>query len=249
MKNTASVQEPKKWIYRHSYNARICHWIVVISFAYLVVSGVNIFLDFPELYWGKVGFQGYPAVFKLSDWGISWEEAGAMGNRRWGRNYHFLFAWVFVINGFIYLSWNLWRKQFYRKMLPRRDELSLRHLKLEVINHLRFRRPRGDAARGYNVLQKLSYLLVLFLLFPFMILSGLAQMPAFTAISPELIDLFGGRQTARTLHVVVTVVLVLFVIIHVIEVFVLGVVNGMRSMITGKYVLPEEEQEQEQEAT
>ena len=80
---------------------------------------------------------------------------------------------------------------------------------------------------------------------PFMILSGLAQMPAFTAISPELIDLFGGRQTARTLHVVATVVLLLFVIIHVIEVFVVGVVNAMRSMITGKYVLPEEEQEQE----
>ena len=245
MTNTASGKEPKKWIYRHSYNVRICHWIVVISFAYLVVSGVNIFLDFPELYWGKVGFQGYPAAFKLSDWGISWEEAGAMGNRRWGRNYHFLFAWVFVINGFIYLSWNLWRKQFYRKMLPQRDELSLSHLKVEIINHLRFRKPQGDRARGYNVLQKISYLLVLFLLFPFMILSGLAQMPANTAIFPELIDLFGGRQTARTLHVVATVVLLLFVIIHVIEVFVVGVVNAMRSMITGKYVLPEEEQEQE----
>ena len=248
MKNTVSVQAPKNWIYRHSYNVRICHWILVISFAYLVVSGVNIFLDFPELYWGKVGFQGYPAVFKLSDWGLSWEEAGAMGNRRWGRNYHFLFAWVFVINGFVYLSWNLWRKQFRRKMLPRRDELNLGHLKVEIVNHLRLRRPKGDEARRYNVLQKLSYLLVLFLLFPFMILSGLAQMPAFTAISPELIDLFGGRQTARTLHVVATVVLMLFVIVHVIEVFVIGVVNAMRSMITGRFELPDENPEQEQEA-
>ena len=90
-------------------------------------------------------------------------------------------------------------------------------------------------AEHYNVLQKLSYLIVLFLLFPFMIISGFAQMPAFTAISPELIDLFGGRQTARTLHVVCTVLLTLFVIVHLVEVMVAGAVNQVRSMIIGKY--------------
>ena len=65
-----------------------------------------IFLHFPELYWGKVGFQGYPAIFKLEDWGVSWELAERLGDRRWGRNYHYLFAWVFVINGLVYLLWN-----------------------------------------------------------------------------------------------------------------------------------------------
>ena len=200
-----------------------------------------IFLQFPELYWGKVGFQGYDAVFKLSDWGLTWEEADALGNRRWGRNYHFLFAWIFLINGVIYLVWNLWKKHFYQNLLPRRDELGLGHLKTEFANHLRLRAPKGEAARNYNVLQKLSYLVVIFLLFPFMLLSGLAQMPAFTAIWPELIDLFGGRQTARTLHVVCTLLLLLFVIVHLIEVIAAGIVNQIRSMITGRYVLPDEE--------
>jgi thiosulfate reductase cytochrome b subunit len=206
---------------------------------------VMIFLQFPELYWGKVGFQGYPAVFRLSDWGISWEEADAMGNRLWGRNYHFLFAWIFLINGIVYLAWNMWQRKFYQKMLPRRDELKLQHLKSEFAKHLRFKTPKGVKARRYSVFQKVSYLTVIFLVFPFMLVSGLAQMPAFTAIAPELIDLFGGRQTARTLHVISTVLLLLFVIVHVVQVFVAGAVNQIRSMITGNYVLPSEEKNEE----
>lgn len=202
-----------------------------------------IFLQFPELYWGKVGFQGHPAVFRLSDWGLSWDEADALGDRRWGRNYHYLFAWVFVFNGLAYLGWNLWQKKFYKKMFPRREEFRLEHIKTDILNHLRFRAPAAESARNYNFLQKTSYLIVLFVLFPFMLLSGFAQMPAFTAISPELIDLFGGRQTARTLHVVCTLLLVLFVVIHLIEVFVAGAVNQIRSMITGKYALESEREE------
>lgn len=209
----------------------------MLSFAYLLYSGVMIFLHFPELYWGKVGFRGYPALFRLEDWGISWERAEELGDRRWGRNYHYLFAWVFVINGIVYLAWNGWQKKFYRKMLPSRDQLTSLNLKKELAAHLRFQAPVGNEAARYNLLQKLSYLLVLFVLFPFMIISGFAQMPAFTAISPELIDLFGGRQTARTLHVFCSVVLVLFVIVHIVEVAVAGIVNQMRSMITGKYAV------------
>jgi thiosulfate reductase cytochrome b subunit len=235
------LQSPNNWIYRHSYNVRICHWVNVLSCGYLLASGIMIFLQFPELYWGKVGFQGYDAVFKLSDWGLSWEEADALGNRLWGRNYHFLFAWIFLINGLIYLTWNLWKKSFYQKMLPRREELGFNNLKTELASHLRLCAPRGEAARNYNVLQKISYLVVIFILFPFMLVSGFAQMPAFTAISPELIDLFGGRQTARTLHVVCTLLLVLFVIVHLVEICVAGAVNKIRSMITGSYALPAEE--------
>ena len=97
-------------------------------------------------------------------------------------------------------------------MLPTKQELSLAHLKSEVERHANFRAAKGSAAAKYNILQKLTYLFVMFVLFPFMIISGFAQMPAFTAISPELIDLFGGRQTARTLHVVCSLILVLFVV-------------------------------------
>ena len=88
-----------------------------------------IFLHFPELYWGKVGFQGHPAIFKLEDWGISWELAERLGDRRWGRNYHYLFAWVFVINGLVYLLWNGVRKDFYLKIFPRFSELSFKNIK------------------------------------------------------------------------------------------------------------------------
>ena len=88
----------------HSISVRICHWINVVACAYLLWSGVHILLDFPELYWGHTGYRGYPAAFRLADWGLSWDEAGALGNRRWGRNYHFTFAWVFLINGFVYVG-------------------------------------------------------------------------------------------------------------------------------------------------
>ena len=242
MKSEKELPQAKNWIYRHSYNVRICHWINVICIAYLVASGLMIFLQFPELYWGKVGFQGYDAVFKLSNWGISWEEADALGNRRWGRNYHYLFAWVFLINGLIYLIWNLWKKHFSRHMVPRRDELTLKNFKSEIADRICFRAPKVDTERHYNILQKISYLLLIFLLFPFMFISGLAQMPAFTAISPELIDLFGGRQTARTLHVVGTLLLLLFVVVHVVEVFIAGALNEIRSMITGNYLLSSEDE-------
>ena len=215
----------------------------MVAFCYLVVSGVHIFLDFPELYWGKVGFQGHDAVFKLSDWGISWDEAGAMGNRRWGRNYHFLFAWISVINGTIYVGWNLWNKYFHKNLFLGRNELNWQSLKTDFVDHVRLRVSKGTSVGRYSGLQKISYLIVIFILSPFMILSGLAQMPAFTAISPELIDLFGGRQTARTLHVICMLWMILFLVVHVVEVFVAGAVNEIRSMITGKYVVPKEDAE------
>ena len=236
-------QKKNNWIYRHSLSARICHWVMALSFFYLLYSGVMIFLHFPELYWGKVGFQGYPAIFKLEDWGISWEDAERLGDRRWGRNYHYLFAWIFVINGIVYLFCNGWRKAFYLKMFPKLSELSYSSLKSFFANHIRSLEKKDTSAAGYNVIQKVSYVFILFVLFPFMIVSGLAQMPAFTAISPELIDLFGGRQTARTLHVICTVLMVLFVVVHLVQVFAVGVKNQVRAMITGSYERPKSELE------
>ena len=182
-------------------------------------------------------------MFKLEDWGISWDEAAAMGDRRWGRNYHFLFAWISVINGMVYVAWNLWNKHFRQNLLPGRDELTRKSLNSDLADHVRLRAPESKKAGRYSPLQKISYVIVIFVVSPFMILSGLAQMPAFTAISPELIDLFGGRQSARTLHVVGMLWMILFVLIHVFEVFVAGVVNEVRSMITGKYAVVREDTE------
>jgi thiosulfate reductase cytochrome b subunit len=221
----------------HSYNVRICHWINVVACGYLLWSGAHIFLDFPELYWGHTGYRGYPAAFRLADWGLSWDEAGAIGDRRWGRNYHFTVAWVFLINGLVYVGWNLYSTHFRDKMLPGRDELTVTHVRAELRDRVRWRSRREASHGGYGTLQKASYLILIFVFVPLMILTGIAQSPGFTAAMPALLDLFGGRQTARTLHTIGTAALVLFVVVHVLEVAAAGLVNKVRSMITGKQTL------------
>lgn len=217
-----------------SYNVRICHWINVVSCVYLLWSGVHILLDFPELYWGNTGYRGYPAAIRLADWGLSWDEAGALGDRRWGRNYHFTFAWVFLINGLVYVGWNLYSRHFREQMLPARDELTVAHLRTELRDHFRWRSRTHTAGGTYDTLQKTSYLILIFVFVPLMTLTGIAQSPGFTAAMPWLLDLFGGRQSARTLHTIGTVLLVLFVAVHVLEVAAAGFVTKVRSMITGK---------------
>lgn len=226
----------------HSYNVRICHWINVVACAYLLVSGVHIFLDFPELYWGHTGYRGHPAAFRLADWGLSWDQAGALGDRRWGRNYHFTVAWVFLINGLVYVGWNLYSRHFRNRMVPARDELTTAHVRTELRDHFRWpshRRafdgvPRAQSRGSYGTLQKTSYLALIFVFIPLMILTGIAQSPGFTAAVPVLLDMFGGRQSARTLHTIGTVVLVLFVVVHLLEVAIAGFVIKVRSMIVGK---------------
>lgn len=230
-----------QWIRVHAPNVRICHWINVVASGYLLVSGVHIFLDFPELYWGHTGYRGHPAIFRLSDWGLSWDAAGELGNRMWGRNYHFTFAWVFLINGLAYAGWNLARGHFVRDVTPRRAELTPGHLRAELREHLRWPRRAPESTLRYGTLQKLSYLLLVFVYAPFMVLTGLAQSPGVTAAAPGLLDLFGGRQTARSLHTFGTVLLVLFVVVHLLEVAAAGVVNRLRSMITGNLRVPEGE--------
>ena len=180
----------------HSYNVRICHWINLVTCVYLLWSGVHIFLDFPELYWGHTGYRGYPPAFRLADWGLSWEEAGALGDRRWGRNYHFTAAWVFLINGLVYVAWNLYSKHFRNRMVPGRDEWTVANVRAELRDGVRWRSRRHahDAAAGYGTLQKTSYLILIFVYVPLMILTGIAQSPGFTAAMQILLDLFGGRH-------------------------------------------------------
>jgi thiosulfate reductase cytochrome b subunit len=218
----------------HSYNVRICHWINVIACAVLLWSGVHILLDFPELYWGNTGYRGYPAAFRLEDWGLSWDDAGKLGDRMWGRNYHVTFAWVFLLNGLAYVGWNLWSTHFRERMLPGLGEFTIARMRTELRDSLRWRSRPQASDDGYGTIQKTSYLLLLFVFVPFMILTGLAQAPGFAAALPALLDLFGGRQSARTLHTIGTVVLVLFVAVHVLEVAAAGFMKKVRSMIVGK---------------
>jgi thiosulfate reductase cytochrome b subunit len=156
------------------------------------------------------------------------------------RDWHFLMAWLFVINGTIYLLFGLFSGHFRRDLAPSADQLRPRHLASDIWNHLRLRRPRGEAAKRYNVLQKLSYLAVIFILLPAILLSGLTMSPAVTAAFPFLFDLFAGRQSARTIHFICANLLLLFVLVHVVQVLLFGAFNLMRSMITGRYVVKPE---------
>lgn len=157
-----------------------------------------------------------------------------------GRNWHFFFAWALVLNGLLYLFISFRRGHVRRDLLPRRAELKPAHLLHEIGQHARLKPPRGAAALSYNTLQKLAYLSVIFALMPLMVLTGLSMSPGMNAAAPILIDLFGGRQSARTIHFLCAFGIVLFVVVHVFEVFVAGVWNEMRSMITGWYVVKPE---------
>jgi len=153
------------------------------------------------------------------------------------RHWHFLFAWLLAVNGLIYLAHGLVRGHIRRDLLPNADQLRPRHLWREVRDHARLRFAKGDEARRYNALQKLSYLAVALVLLPLMVLTGLTMSPGIDAAFPFLPDLFGGRQSARTLHFITASSLVLFVAVHVAMVVLSGFWNNVRSMISGRYAI------------
>jgi thiosulfate reductase cytochrome b subunit len=156
-----------------------------------------------------------------------------------GRRWHFFFAWLFLVNGIFYLGFSVLTGHFRRDLAPTRRDLSPRHLWHEILDHARLRFPEGEQARHYNVLQKLTYLAVIVILLPTMLLTGLTMSPGFDAIVPSLVDVFGGRQSARTIHFMTATLLVLFVLVHVAMVVLSGTWNNMRSMITGRYAIRE----------
>ncbi|MBB4351554.1 thiosulfate reductase cytochrome b subunit [Rhizobium cellulosilyticum] len=135
------------------------------------------------------------------------------------------------------MAYGFFARHFQRDLLPAQGELAPGNLRHEIVDHARLRFPKGEKARHYNALQKLTYLFVIFLLLPVMIATGLTMSPGLDAFAPWLIDLFGGRQSARTLHFITASALVAFVVVHVAMVLVSGVFNNMRSMITGRYAI------------
>lgn len=155
-----------------------------------------------------------------------------------GRRWHFFAAWLFVINGSVYLLHSLISGHARRDLLP--DGLELKAVGHDVLQHLRFRFPRGEEATRYNVLQKLAYLGIVLIVLPGTILAGLTLSPALNAAFPFMLDLFGGRQSARTVHFIGANLIVLFAIVHVFMVLVSGVWNNLRSMVTGFYRIESE---------
>ena len=151
------------------------------------------------------------------------------------RHWHFFFAWVLVANGFLYLAWSLGSRHLQRDIAP--TVADLKDIPRSIADHVRLKHPTGEAAKRYNVLQRLAYLGLIGLAAG-MVLTGLTMSPGFNAIAPWMLDLFGGRQSARSLHFVFASLITLFIVVHLVEVVLAGPINEVRSMITGRYVVP-----------
>lgn len=152
------------------------------------------------------------------------------------RLWHFFFAWVFVLNGVAYIAWTVFSGHLRRDLIPTGTEL--RGIGSSLRDHLLLRHPHGEAARRYNVLQNIAYIAIVFGVLPLIVIGGWAMSPMMDAFAPGWVDWLGGRQAARTLHFIAAVLLVAFVLVHVFEVIVTGLVNNLRSMITGYWKLP-----------
>jgi thiosulfate reductase cytochrome b subunit len=157
-----------------------------------------------------------------------------------GRRWHFFAAWLLVANGLAYMLFGFFSGHFRKDLALTRDEVKPRHILRDIVDHIKLKHPTGEASKRYNTLQKFAYLTIIFVVLPLVILTGLTMSPGVNAALPFLLDVLGGRQSARAIHFICASLIVLFVIVHVVEVFLAGVWNEMRSMITGWYVVKPE---------
>ena len=216
---------------------RATHWFIALSLFVLFLSGLQIFNAHPALYWGNASEFDHPFLSFGGDGPAfpSWVTLPAEQDLAGGRRWHFFFAWCLVAGLSVYFVANLIRGRIRRDLLPAKNEL--RGIGRSVLEHLRLRFPHGEKARHYNVLQKLAYLGVMFVVIPLVILTGLALSPAIDAAFPPLLFIFGGRQSARSLHFFGTTILFLFFVVHILMVVAAGPINEMRSIITGWFVI------------
>lgn len=223
---------------RHSALVRVTHWITALCFLALLVSGGEIVISHPRFYWGENGNVLTPVLFKLhipSSRSLVPTGYGYVlpDQNGWSRYLHFQSAWIAVFTGLLYVIVGFFSGHFGKNLLPDKADLCWRAFSKAIISHLRFQRPSAAEAWSYNLLQRLSYLFVIFILFPLVIWTGLAMSPAFTSALPATVTLLGGRQSARTIHFFVSVALLLFLLVHVGMVWFAGFRNRMRAMITG----------------
>ena len=224
---------------RHSTVVRATHWITTLCFLALLVSGVEILISHPRFYWGEAGNVLTPPLFKLPipssrdtvPTGYGYVLPDQNG---WSRYLHFQSAWVAVMTGLLYVIFGLWQGHFRRNLLPARADISLRSLAAVIAQHLRLRPASEQEPWSYHVLQRVTYLLVIFVLFPLVIWTGLAMSPAIASVFPVVVAVLGGQQSARTIHFFVSVLLVLFLLVHIAMVCLAGFRNRVRAMVTGR---------------
>ncbi|MBN8246097.1 MAG: cytochrome b/b6 domain-containing protein [Verrucomicrobia bacterium] len=251
---TAADEAPPAAAAGHALWVRITHWMVSVSFLALVVSGWVILMCHPRLYWGEVGNDLTPALLELpisrnhrhGRWAapvpffertgspVSASRTGEIFNQNsWGRSLHFLAAWFLVLPGAAYLVAGVATGHFRRHLAPRAEEWTLRQFAQELKDHCRGAVRKAGGGPRYGLLQKSTYCGVVFLVLPLAVVTGLAMSPAITAAFPFLSGMFGGHQSARTLHFVASVLLVLFLIVHVVMVVASGFRRQLRAMTLG----------------
>lgn len=224
---------------RHTFLVRLTHWLTTLAFVALLVTGAELIISHPRFYWGEVGNDNttplftihIPASRNLVPTGYNYVLPDQNG---WSRYLHFQSAWLLLFTGFIYLLVGFFSGHFRRNLLPALSDISPRQLANSLFERLRLKRPSPQDAWSYNALQRVSYLVVIFLLFPLIIWTGLAMSPSFVSAIPSAVNTLGGQQSARTLHFILSVLLVLFLLVHVFMVILAGFRSRMRAMITGR---------------
>jgi len=239
----------------HTRWARISHWVMTVSFITLAFTGSVILMAHPRLYWGEVGNDLTPPLIELP---ISrnhrhggWENTQPFfedGNSQvtadrtypifnkngWGRSLHFLSAWLLLATGAIYLLAGIFTGHFRRHIWPRATDLAPRTFLRELSDHARLKIRQATGGPHYGPLQKCSYFFVVFIAIPLAIVTGLTMSPAVTSAYPFLLKIFGGYQSARTIHFFTFVALLLFLIVHVVMIVKSGFKRQMRSMTIGE---------------
>jgi Ni/Fe-hydrogenase b-type cytochrome subunit len=217
-------------IFRHRLSTRLWHWVNAIAIFIMLMTGLTISNAHPRLYWGHYGFSPASAWIELPRW-PGWMTIPSFYSLAIARNWHLAFAWVFAFGLAAYMIWSLFNGHFRRDVALSRWEVAPPHLWADIRKHARF--DFHDPHGRYNPIQKITYSFVLFIFLPLLILTGLTLSPGMNAALPWLVDLFGGRQSARSIHFIMATAIGAFIVIHVLLVLLAGPVNEMRSMITG----------------
>jgi thiosulfate reductase cytochrome b subunit len=153
------------------------------------------------------------------------------------RTWHFFAAWLLILNGLIWLAYGIASGRLWRDIIPRARELAPAHLWHDVVQHLKGNFPRGEAALHYQVLQKLAYAGVALVLIPVAILTGMAMSPGLNAAFPFLDAVWGGRQSARSVHFLAAGGIAGFLVLHLVLVVLAGPIRGIGAMITGRLTI------------
>ncbi|TPG20852.1 hypothetical protein EAH79_09660 [Sphingomonas koreensis] len=231
---------PRRSIFRHRLATRLWHWLNAFTIFIMIGSGLGILNAHPHLYWGKFGANADHPWLNLPHW-PSWLTIPASYNLALSRRWHLFFALVLGFALLAFMIASLINRHFQRDLRVGAEEVAPRNLWGDVKAHLALRFHDPDKPGAYNTLQKLAYVATIFILIPLMIVTGLTMSPGMDAAWPWLLAITGGRQSARSLHFIGMALIAGFILVHLVLVVLAGPIDEVRSMITGRSRLPEDD--------